>query len=89
MTFNEITQIIVSFYKGMFTDGGAKDSIEKIKIKTTIQDYNALKWFLADEYNNMHINEIMKFAYARLSPMKLIIEQKTYHKMLKKYQSKD
>lgn len=86
---NEITQIIVSFYKGLFTDGGAKDSIEKIKIKTTIQDYNALKYFLEDKYNIMHINEIMKFAYARLSPMKLAIEQKTYHKMLKKYQGKD
>ena len=86
---NEITQIIVSFYKGIFTDGGAKDSIKKIKIKTTIQDYKALKWFLCDEYEIMHINEIMKFAFARLSPMKIEIEQKSYHKMLKKYQGKD
>lgn len=86
---NEITQIIVSFYKGIFTDGGAKDSIEKIKIKTTIQDYKALKQFLADEHDNMHINKIMKFAYARLSPLKISVEQATYHKMLKKYQGKD
>jgi len=86
---NEITQIIIAFYKGAFTDGGAKDSIKKIKIKTTIQDYKALKWFLADEHDNMHINEIMKFAYARLSPMKIEIEQKSYHKMLNKYQGKD
>lgn len=86
---NEITQIIVSFYKGAFTDGGAKDSIKKIKIKTTIQDYKHLKWFLADEYDILHINEIMKFAYARLSPMKIAIEQRSYHKMLKKYQGKD
>lgn len=86
---NEITQIIIAFYKGAFTDGGAKDSIKKIKIKTTIQDYKALKWFLCDEYDIMHINEIMKFAYARLSPMKIEIEQKSYHKMLKKYQGKD
>ena len=86
---NEITQIIIAFYKGAFTDGGAKDSIKKIKIKTTIQDYKALKWFLADEYDILHINEIMKFAYARLSPMKIEIEQKSYHKMLKKYQGKD
>jgi len=86
---NEITQIIVSFYKGIFTDGGEKDSIEKIKIKTTIQDYNALKQFLADEHNALHINEIMKFAYARLSPLKISVEQATYHKMLKKYQGKD
>lgn len=86
---NEITQIIVAFYKGAFTDGGAKDSIKKIKIKTTIQDYKALKWFLCDEYDIMHINEIMKFAYARLSPMKVEIEQRSYHKMLKKYQGKD
>jgi hypothetical protein len=86
---NEITQIIVSFYKGLFTDGGAKDSIEKIKVKTTIQDYKKLKRFLADEHDNMHINEIMKFAYARLSPIKLTIEQVTYRKMLNKYQGKD
>lgn len=86
---NEITQIIIAFYRGAFTDGGAKDSIKKIKIKTTIQDYKALKWFLADEYDIMHINEIMKFAYARLSPMKIEIEQRSYHKMLKKYQGKD
>ena len=86
---NEITQIIVSFYKGIFTDGGTKDSIEKIKIKTTIQDYKALKQFLADEHDNMHINKIMKFAYARLSPLKISVEQATYHKMLKKYQGKD
>ena len=86
---NEITQIIVAFYKGLFTDGGAKDSIEKIKVKTTIQDYKALKHFLADEHDNMHINKIMKFAYARLSPMKITIEQRSYHKMLKKYQGKD
>ena len=85
----EITQIIVSFYQGAFIDGGSIESIKKIKIKTTIQDYKALKWFLADEYDNMHINEIMKFAYARLSPMKLEIKQETYHKMLKKYQGKD
>lgn len=85
----EITQIIVSFYQGAFIDDGSKDSIKKIKIKTTIQDYKALKWFLADEYDNMHINEIMKFAYARLSPVKLEIKQETYHKMLKKYQGKD
>lgn len=86
---NEITQIIIAFYKGAFTDGGAKDSIKKIKIKTTIQDYKHLKWFLADEYDILHINEIMKFAYARLSPMKIAIEQESYHKMLKKYQGKD
>lgn len=86
---NEITQIIIAFYKGAFTDDGARDSIKKIKIKTTIQDYKALKWFLCDEYDIMHINEIMKFAYARLSPMKIEIEQKSYHKMLKKYQCED
>lgn len=86
---NEITQIIIAFYRGAFTDGGARDSIKKIKIKTTIQDYKALKWFLCDEYDIMHINEIMKFAYARLSPMKIEIEQRSYHKMLKKYQGKD
>lgn len=81
---SDITQIIISFYQG--TDGGSKDSIKKIKIKTTIQDYKALKKFLADEHDNMHINEIMKFAYARLSPMKLAIEQRSYLKMLTEYQ---
>ena len=83
---NEITQIIISFYQGAFTDDGAKDSIKKIKVKTTIQDYKKLKWFLADEYDILHINEIMKFAYARLSSIKLTIEQETYHKLLNKYQ---
>lgn len=86
---NEITQIIVSFYRGIFADGGAMDSIKKIKIKTTIQDYKKLKQFLADEHDNMHINEIMKFAYERSAPMKLEIDQESYHKMLKKYQGKD
>lgn len=81
---SDITQIIIAFYQG--TDGGSKDSIKKIKIKTTIQDYKVLKKFLADEHDNMHINEIMKFAYARLSPMKLAIEQRSYLKMLTEYQ---
>ena len=81
---SDITQIIISFYQG--TDGGSKDSIKKIKIKTTIQDYKKLKWFLADEYEVLHINEIMKFAYVRLLSLKLVIEQESYPKMLTKYQ---
>ena len=81
---SDITQIIISFFQG--TDGGTKDSIKKIKIKTTIRNYTKLKWFLADEYEILHINEIMKFAYVRLLSMKLVIEQESYPKMFTDYQ---